>query len=262
MTVLATRRRARPFGLPTAWPDTWSGIRGCLCLLLIAASLVISRGALANDTMTLLLDRRADRISIYFQLPARDLPAVFGSGADALLGTDATVDIDRLYDGTFLLADDIISGTTATIGGQPAGFEGLSMMVHDPHVLPDFATPYDAELSIAVCTSPDTVRGMGLEPLRAYLGYFSWKVDGYAEVSLALPTTGRGPITVRIMEFVDFAARPERNLLVPDGGRITIGKPPVVGSKGPVLPAAIMAMAVGLGAFLYARRRLARAAVS
>ncbi len=183
-------------------------------------------GAEAENRAVLLVDRRANEISFYFSLPATDLEGVFGQGAEDMLGADGTVDIDALYDGTFDTADTILGGVGVRIGGETVAVESLSMMLHDPAYLPAFADPYDAQIAVAVCTSPETVRGMGLSELRAYLGYFAWQVDGEAALELLFPETGRGTIEVTLREFVDFRPLPVRVVPLRDGGTLSLASPP------------------------------------
>lgn len=189
--------------------------------------------AVATDA-TLIVDRRAESIALYFKLAATDFEPVFGSGAEGLLGADGTVDVPRLFDGTFPLADRIFAATSVRLAGQETPFEALSMMVHDPDILPDFAMPYDAEMSIAVCTSPETVQNMTLETLEGYLGYFAWKVDGLAEMAIALPETGRGALDLNVREFVDHVEVLNQTVTLADGAVLTLAapKPPAQGFAG------------------------------
>ena len=192
----------------------WSSFLSA-CLLAIAAAPIW-----AAD-MTILVDRREKAIAIYFEVPATTLPSVFGAGAESLLEADGTVDVPKLYDGTFLLADEIFARSTVTLNGRETSFEGLSMMVHDPDILPDFASPYDAELSVAVCTSPETVEHMTLETLEAYLGYYAWDVDETSAIRLEFPVTGRDDVEIRVFEFLDLKAVDERTVTLEDGGAIS-----------------------------------------
>ena len=180
--------------------------------------------AVAADA-TLIVDRREDSVALYFRTAASDFETIFGAGADALLAIDGTVDVPRLYDGTYLLADEIFATSTVQIGSDVVRFEALSMMVHDPEILPDFATPYDAELSIAVCTSPDTVANMGLSSLEGYLGYFAWKVDGFADMQISLPQTGRGALELRVRAYVDHVEVSDQTVILPDGGTLMLTAP-------------------------------------
>ena len=190
----------------------------------MALATTMAAPAVATDA-TLIVDRRADSIGLYFKLAATDFEPVFGTGAEGLLGADGTVDVPRLFDGTFPLADRIFAATTVRLDGQEIPFEALSMMVHDPDILPDFAMPYDAEMSIAVCTSPETVQNMTLETLEGYLGYFSWKVDGLAEMAIALPETGRGALELSVHEFVDHVEVLNQTVTLADGAVLTLAAP-------------------------------------
>ena len=120
------------------------------------------------------------------------------------------------------------------------------MMVHDPDILPDFAMPYDAEMSIAVCTSPETVQNMTLETLEGYLGYFAWKVDGLAKMAIDLPETGRGALELNVREFVDHVEVLNQTVTLADGAVLTLAasKPRAPGFAG-----WLAVMTLGFGAF-------------
>ncbi len=198
----------------------------------------------SDEGIVLLVDRRADEVSVYFSLQASDLPAVFGKGAEEMLGPDGTVDIDALYDGTFDTADAVLTSVEVRIGGAPVPVEAMSMMLHDPAFLPPFTDPYDAQVAIAVCTSPETVRGMGLADLRAYLGYFVWRVDGRASLDLSFPKTGRAPVDVTIREFHDFHPVPSRVVSLADGGLLSLTPPE------PQRPASALRIGAAIGAIV------------
>ena len=176
-----------------------------ICLFAICASAAfadsVTEGAEAPEMPVLIVDRRADSISLFITLPAVDLEPVFGTGAEALLDAEGTIDIDALYEGTFDLADEIFAPLTATSVSGELPFEAMSMMVHDPALLPVFETPWDGETAIAVCTSPETVDLLGLEPLQAYLGYFAWEVNGLEPFSLTFPASTSEATTFEVREF-------------------------------------------------------------
>ncbi|WP_413719205.1 hypothetical protein [Silicimonas sp. MF1-12-2] len=176
----------------------------------------------ASERPVLIVDRRPQSISLYFSVPASDLESVFGAGAEGLLGSDGTVDIEGLYEGTFVLADEVFSSVQASIEGTPVPFEGISMMVHDPDALPAFETPWDGETSIAVCTSPETVDKMGLEELQAYLGYFAWKVNSLAPLVLVFPKLGSAEREIEIREFWNMQHIGTRVETHEDGGTLVL----------------------------------------
>ncbi|SMX24522.1 hypothetical protein BOA8489_02648 [Boseongicola aestuarii] len=211
--------------------------------MVIAAALAAPADA---ADATLIVDRRAESVALYFKMAATDFEPVFGTGAEGLLGADGTVDVPRLYDGTFPLADKIFAATTVSLAGQATPFEAISMMVHDPDSLPEFVVPYDAELSIAICTSPETVQDMTLETLEGYLGYFAWKVDGLAELVIDLPLTGRSVLELRVRESVDHVEVADQKVSLPDGGKLTL-TPPEPPAQG--LTAWLTAVSLGFALF-------------
>lgn len=182
----------------------------------------VAAGAARPDTPVLIVDRRADAVTLFLSLPATDLQTVFGTGAGDLLDAEDTIDVARLYDGTFELADRIFAPVETLIGGVPVPFEATSMMVHDPEVLPDFLSPWDGEVAIAVCTSPETVDNLGLQTLQAYMGFFAWKVNGMEPVSLEFPMTGRSPQTIEVREFWNLQFIGARTEILQDGGTLTL----------------------------------------
>lgn len=227
-----------------------------LIFLVVLTGLTGPAAASVTGGVEILLDRRADEVSVYFAMPATDLTTVFGQGADPLLGTDGTVDIDRLYDGTYLVADDIFAGARLSIGGETMTVEALSMMLHDPAFLPGFADPYDAQVAIAVCTSPETVRGMGLPELRAYLGYHVWKVDGHEAIEITFPEVGRAPVTFTVRDFVDFREVSTQTVTISDGGvlRIDAAERSDFGTVRTAAALGALATALAFAAFLISRR--------
>ena len=196
-----------------------------LCILLIVAAPVLASGegpgAARPDKVVLIVDRRADSVTLFFSMPATELAPTFGTGADALLDAEGTVDIDLLYEGTYELADKIFAPVRTEIDGQPVAFEALSMMVHDPDVLPGFETPWDGETSVAVCTSPETVDLMGLESLQAYLAFYAWKVNGSAPVTMTFPRSGRALSEIEVRDFWNLQHTGTRTVSPDAGGSIT-----------------------------------------
>ena len=231
-----------------------------LGILALSLGLAAPATAQADTVAEILIDRRADQVSLYFALPAADLEPLFGKTAEPLLGPDGTVDIDGLYEGTYLLADDIFADARVSIGGQEVPVEALSMMLHDPEFLPGFIDPYDAQVSIAVCTSPETVRGMGLSELDAYLGYFAWNVDGHQPVEISFSETGRGDMTISVRDFVDFELVSAWKTTIPDGATLSLtAERPA--AQSPVAEAAsfgFMALCFAIALFYFGRRTLSR----
>ena len=221
----------------------------------IAALIVIATPAMSEPDMRVLVDREPSGISVYFTTPAAALPQVFGSGAGELLKADGTVDIDGLYNGTYDTADGIFADVTAQIDGTPFGFEALSMMVHDPAILPAFETPFDAAMSIAVCNSPETVRNMGLNDLQAYLGFYAWKADPLSEVVLTFPKTDREEWIIEVLDYAPTGAIRRSTHELANGG-LLVFTPLMTARYATLLPvfAGVLALAIVFG-FAAAVRR-------
>lgn len=203
-------------------------------------------GAPVPETAVLIVDRRPETVSLFLSLPASDLKPVFGTGAEALLGADGTIDIDRLNEGTYDLADRIFAPVRTEIGGRPVTFDAISMMVHDPEVLPAFETPWEGETSITICTSPETVDRMGLETLQAYLGFYAWKVSALAPLSVTFPDTA-GPVEIEIREFWNMQHTGTRYEIIGDGRTLVLE--PGQGSRLGAATLWILALALlGVGA--------------
>lgn len=230
----------------------------CLVMFLLSTPVVAEVGPLAaedpGDVVQVIVDRREDELTVYISIRATELPRVFGVGADALLDDDGTVSIDKLYGGTFTLADAVWTGVETRLGDQPVALDGLSLMVHDPEFLPRFSDPWDAEGAIAVCTSPETVDGLSLSPLRAYLGYYAWKVDATQPLEITLPTTGREALSVEMRQYWNYQPIGVQMVTVADGGTLVL-RPNATPSLMPIL-LAVLAMGVfALGAITVLRRR-------
>ena len=237
-------------------------IRLSLFSACVAAFLSLPGFAAGEEGVTLLIDRRAAEVSVYLSLPADRLPALMGHGADEMLGPDGTVDIEALYDGTFDTADALFAGSALWVDGEAVAVEALSMMLHDPAFLPPFRDPYDGQMSIAVCTSPETVRGMGLSGLRAYLGYYAWQVDGLAPLELTFPRTGRGPVEVTLRVFDDFVPRDPQVLILEDGGTVAVSAGPTARALPSVWSATFGALALLAGFLGYTAWRTQRRALN
>ena len=214
----------------------------------IAATLAcLWAGSAASALPTIIVDRADDGTSVYFGLEADELPVLFGQGAEALLTPEGVVDIDALYDGTFDTADEIFASVDASATGAATGFEAMSMMVHDPAILPDFNTPYHASISIAICNSPETVAQMGLEDLVAFMGFYAWKADPGGTVEMTFPEVGREPITLEVRDYSSSGDVEISTVMLEDGGTLVLQAPaPATGIKiPPALGAAAAAIAAG-----------------
>lgn len=226
---------------------------------LLLPYLCLAAPALAEPDMRVLVDREPSGVSVYFALDAAALPDVFVNDAMGITGPDGTVDIAGLYEGTFDTADEVFADVDTRVGDAPVTFEAISMMVHDPAILPAFTTPFEAAMSVAVCNSPETVREMRLESLTAFLGFYAWKADPLAEVVLTFPATGRAPLNVEVLDHAPSGEVRRSTMILADGGTMTFAGPDAArfASLAPLL-GVVAGLVLAGGAVAAARKAKAR----
>ncbi|MEM9428063.1 MAG: hypothetical protein AAGA32_01025 [Pseudomonadota bacterium] len=179
--------------------------------------------AAATD-VELLVDRLSTGISIYMRMPAGEVEPVLDRNGDELL-TDGRVDYASMLDGTFEVADRLFQRVGTEVAGDPVVFEALSLMVHLPDTNVPFASPFDADMAIAVCNAP-TDETVTLADLDLMAGFYAHRVDSMAEIALDLPETGRPAIDVSVVEFVDGAEMRRSEHTLDDGDRLVLPPAP------------------------------------
>ncbi len=211
--------------------------------------------AMAQTRVEMVVLRTADAVEVYFGLPANALEPVFALPPSALTEADGTVDFDGLREGTYLMADDLLAPADARIGGAPARFEGLSMMVHPLADRLPFVDPVGALLATTVCTVPTPETAPRLSDLYAYAGFIAYTDTPRAPISLRLPVTGRGSVTFDVREYGMQGYVGSYSATVPDGETLALMAPdpaPRFAGLGGLL---LMVALAGLGALAFRRRR-------
>lgn len=163
---------------------------------LVAASGLGCAQAVA-DQVELIVSRDDRSVEIFLGMPA--LTAVEGFGLDPrlLTGPDGPVPFERLQEGTWQIADALLDSVEARIGGQAAGFEGMSLMVHPLDRPLPFVTPLDGMTAISVCGVPAPEAPRGLQELYLYAGFVAYPDDPGAPITLRLSNPGGVDLVVR-----------------------------------------------------------------
>ncbi|QHQ33852.1 hypothetical protein [Algicella marina] len=213
-------------------------LRRLCCLLLICAALPVARAQAEGVEPTIIVDRRSDGVSLYFALPAPRLEGVFGADISALLTETGTADRVKLLEGTYEVAEDLIASLGITGDGEPAPFQATSLMLHHPEALPPFETPLDAEISVSVCTSADTIGDVAQSLLQAYMGYFAWKLPKTSVIEIDFPERGNGPMVWQVLDYRDFALTGRSVVEVADGGTLRLA--PMQYVRGGLAKAALL----------------------
>jgi hypothetical protein len=149
----------------------------------LAAALLVPAQAGAGD-LSLVLDRRAGAVELYLAGPTGDVLALFGAEADDGGGIDP--DRWRLT-GSFDFGDALLSGASVRIGGEPAVFEAMSVMVHPKSDPLPLRSPFDGLVAIAVCTASGDDSSLPISRTRLYAGYIAYTGATDGAIHLALP---------------------------------------------------------------------------
>ena len=162
----------------------------------------------ATPDMVLVVDRMPGAVEIYVAMDADRMLQTFGLPQDRLAGPGGSVDFAPLRQGTYDMADEMFAVTAATIGGAPARFEAMSMMVHPQDEALPMRTPLEGLIAIGVCTVPEPDRPPRLDALRAYAGFIAYTDTPQAPLALRFPAVadgapGGGALTVEIREHTE-----------------------------------------------------------
>ena len=207
------------YGRP-AWAACLRAAQMC-ALACVVAVLAVAR-PVAAETPSILVHRGDQAVEVYFSVPSTMLLSLFDLSPQVIEGPDGTVDFDGLRLGTYDIGDDLFAGVTAEIGGVPATFEALSLMVHPNDAKLPMTNPIEAMIAIAVCTVPTPAVPPTLTDLHAYVGYIAYTDTPQGPIQLTMPETGRGAVTFEVMEFTDFEARGVSQIVVADGGTLRL----------------------------------------
>lgn len=188
----------------------------------LVAGVMLSAGSAVAETMELVIDRQEGQLEIFFGTRADNFVSVFGLNPDALENEQGVVEFAPLREGTYEIGDDLIAGTDARIGGAPVPFESTSLMVHPLDDALLMRTPFEAVMATAVCLVDDPDAAMSLEELQGYVGFVAFVDNPYDPLTLVLPQTGRGDVTLAVRDFIDGEWVESYEMVVADGGTIAI----------------------------------------
>ncbi|MEM9011306.1 MAG: hypothetical protein AAGE18_08770 [Pseudomonadota bacterium] len=169
-------------------------------LALLAALLLPSVASADAARVDVVIERSGNMVEIFFGLPAEGLVDVFALPPEHLVQEDGTVDFEPLRRGTWQIGEAVFAGVEATIGGAPAGFEAMSLMVHPADAKLPLRDGIDGIVAIGVCNVEAPEVPPTLSDLHAYIGLVAYPEDTSATVSLRLPETGIGPIELSIRD--------------------------------------------------------------
>ena len=198
-----------------------SYVLGMFLLVITIVLLALSSPASARDA-TVVVHRGDSAVELYFSLPAPSLVSVFGLPPERLEQADGTVDFEPLRLGTWEIGDAAFEGVDARIGGAPAVFEAMSLMVHPANAKLPLRDPVEGMIAISVCTVPQPEMPPSLDELHAYTGYIAYTDAPQGPVLLRLPETGRRTLEVTVLDFTDHRLTGRSEHVVMDGGTLVM----------------------------------------
>lgn len=173
------------------------------------------------DRVTLIVERTPRSIELFMALPAEVIPGVFGALPEELVDTDGTIDIARLRGGTWKETETLAQAMNARLDGRPQPLEGMSLMLHPKAQPMPFAGPWDGLVATSVCTALVPSAPPTLVDLDLYVGFIAHGVDGFGNLGLGFPSTGRPGLRVHVLEYADGRLRSDRWATLEDGGLVT-----------------------------------------
>lgn len=207
------------------WPFLFAN-SAYLYAMLRALALCVPIGLAAPlvtaEEMTLIVERDDSSVAIYFGLPATGMLDVFALPPGALTNEGGQVPFEELRLGTWEIGDALFAPVAASVGGAPAVFEAMSLMVHPTDQRLPLRDPLDGMLAIAVC-SVEPPEAPTLDTLYSYVGLIAYPDDPAAPIGFELPATGRAALEVTVRDFYDGRLWSEANLTVEDGGTLSLG---------------------------------------
>ncbi|MEL6582287.1 MAG: hypothetical protein AAFQ36_00515 [Pseudomonadota bacterium] len=203
-------------------------------------------GSAQADTLELIVDRVPYGVELYLRGPATAAESVFDLPPAAFEDAEGEIRFDDFRQvGTADIGDAMFANVSATLDGEAAALETISLMVHPVEAPLPFATPFDGLVSIEICTVPTPEGQITLADLEMYAGFVAYTENTSAEVVLGRPVGLGTPSTVNVRMFehgeftdawnADWA--PGEALVIPEGKR-----PPFVEPS----------MAFGIAAALFA----------
>lgn len=149
----------------------------------------------------LIVSREGDAVAVYFRMPLKDVPDLFGQELQVLMNDQGQVDFENVFEGTYEAADTLVQDIRFSLGGEEVAFEAMSMMAHQTDEPLPFSNPIEALIAMAVC-SVEAPEG-GLEPDQMVWigGFYAYPVKANQDLTITFPETNRGAQDFSVMSF-------------------------------------------------------------
>ncbi|MDX8350702.1 hypothetical protein SLH49_22155 [Cognatiyoonia sp. IB215446] len=177
--------------------------------------------ALARDAdATMIINRSDVSIDVFVRIPGGIVVPLTGYLPDFPSDDGGMLDIRSFRADTASLGDQAFAPISFTIDATPAHAEAMGMMVHPITDAIPFTTPWDALTAVTLCSFDDVPQLFQISDLHMYAGHSIYPTNGYGDLRIKLPETGRDDIRFHVLTFSGGELVSQGVHVVADGGTL------------------------------------------
>lgn len=192
-----------------------------ICQTATLALLLAGSPGWADPDLRLILDRQDSSLEVFANIPAAQLPSVFGLSAKGLAAADGRVSYGAFREtGTYDFGKDMSARVGLSSADGPSELDAMAVMVHPVDLKVPYQTPFDAVLAMAICNVEDPPVPPLVEELQLYSGFVAYPFDGKNGGQITLPLSHA--IEVELTTYVDSAFHSTQTLILEPGDAITL----------------------------------------
>ncbi|MEM9969379.1 MAG: hypothetical protein AAF755_15020 [Pseudomonadota bacterium] len=174
----------------------------------------------------IVVSREGSGYAIYVRMPYAEVAPLFGQAPEGFTDEQGRLAVEKLSNGTFDAADDLIADVGFELGGAPVAFEAMSMMVHQAATPVPFDDPIAAQVAIAVCNVPLPEGPIDPTALTWIGGWFAYPVASDEALRIQFPQTGRDATEFSVVVFDDGEFEQQFDVRLKDGGALAVPDAP------------------------------------
>ena len=177
--------------------------------------------ALARDAdATMIINRGEVSIDVFVKMPGGMVASVSGRLPDFQPDDGGIIDLRNLRTDTAPLGDQTFATVSFEVDAAPVHAEAMGMMVHPITDAIPFTTPWDALTAVTLCSFDDAPQLFQISDLYVYAGHSIYPTNGYGDLWIKLPETGRDDIRFHVLTFSKGELVAQGVQVVADGGTL------------------------------------------
>ncbi|WP_320242233.1 hypothetical protein [Cognatiyoonia sp. IB215182] len=177
--------------------------------------------AFARDAdATMIINRGDVSIDVFVKMPGGIVAPLTGHLPGFLRDDNSMIDLRDFRTDTAPLSEQAFAPISFTNDAASAHAEAMGMMVHPITDAIPFATPWDALSAVTLCSFDDVPQFFHISDLHFYAGYSIYPTNGYGDLRIKLPETGRNDIRFQVRTFSGGELVTQGVHVVADGGTL------------------------------------------